>query len=111
MESIDDESNQSTNDFAYDTSKLLQLLESISPITDSTLLQRKVNVYLKELLETPHVLMVPLLQESQEGLIQVVNDRTLDKEFRFSVSRQSSPKKTKIFHSRKSPIFSANMEM
>jgi hypothetical protein len=103
MESTE-ENNQSTNDFAYDTSKLLQLLESISPITDSTLLQRKVNVYLKELLETPHVFMVPLLQESQEGLIQVVNDRQLDKEFRFSVSRWRSASlvivEKKIFHPR-----------
>jgi hypothetical protein len=111
MESID-ESNRSTNDFVYDTSKLLQLLDSISPITDSTKLQCKVNLYLKELLETPHVLMVPLLQDSQEGLIQVVNDRILEKEFRFSVSRQRSAslecQKSEIrgnFHSRSRQLF------
>jgi hypothetical protein len=82
MEPTDD-SNQS---FVYDTTKLLELIESISIITDSTVLQSKINVYLKDLLEAPYVLMVPLLPESQEGLIQVVTDQILEKEFRFSVS-------------------------
>lgn len=92
MESTED-SNQS---FVYDTTKLLQLIESISFITNSTVLQSKINVYLKDLLEAPYVLMVPLLPESEEGLIQVVNDQILEKDFRFSVSQWSR----KIFHSR-----------
>lgn len=83
MESTD-ESNQS---FVYDTAKLLELIESISFITDSTILQSKINVYLKELLDAPYVLMVPLLPESEEGLIQVVSEQILEKEFRFSVSK------------------------
>lgn len=82
MESID-ESNQI---LVYDTSKLLKLMESISFVTNSTLLQSKINVYLKDLLEAQFVLLVPLLPESEEGLIQVVNDQILEKEFRFSVS-------------------------
>jgi hypothetical protein len=94
MESID-ESNQS---FVYDTAKLLQLIESISFVTNSTVLQSKINVYLKDLLDAPYVLMVPLLPESQEGLIQVVNDQILEKEFRFSVSLR--PEIDEIFFSR-----------
>lgn len=82
MEATED-SNQS---FVYDTAKLLQLIESVSFVTDSTVLQSKINVYLKDLLEASYVLMVPLLPESEEGLIQVVNDQILEKEFRFSVS-------------------------
>lgn len=85
MESTD-ESNQN---FVYDTSKLLELVESISFVTDSTVLQSKINIYLKDLLDAPFVLMVPLLPESEEGLIQVVNDQILEKEFRFSVSWRS----------------------
>ena len=82
MEATED-SNPS---FVYDTAKLLQLIESVSFVTDSTVLQSKINVYLKDLLEASYVLMVPLLPESEEGLIQVVNDQILEKEFRFSVS-------------------------
>lgn len=73
-------------DFVYDTLKLLQLLESISLVTESTSLQSIINLYLKELLGAKYVLMVPLLPSSEEGLIQVVNDQILEKEFRFSVS-------------------------
>lgn len=82
MEATED-SNQN---FVYDTAKLLKLIESVSFVTDSTVLQSKINVYLKDLLEASYVLMVPLLPESEEGLIQVVNDQILEKEFRFSVS-------------------------
>lgn len=81
-----EENNQSTNDFVNDTSKLLRLLQSISLVTESKVLQSIINIYLKELLEAPYVLMVPLLPSSEEGLIQVVNDRVLEKEIRFSVS-------------------------
>lgn len=85
MES-NEENNQSANDFVYDTPKLLRLLESISIVTESKVLQSIINTYLKELLDTPYVLIVPLLPSSEEGLIQVVNDRVLEKEIRFSVS-------------------------
>lgn len=85
MES-NEENNQSANDLVYDTRKLLRLLESISLITESKVLQSIINVYLKDLLGAPYVLIVPLLPESQEGLIQVVNDQILEKEIRFSVS-------------------------
>lgn len=95
MESIE-ENNQSATEFVYDSSKLLQLLESISIVTDSTTLQSAINVYLKELLDTPHVLMVPLLPASEEGLIQVVNDQILEKEFRFSVSSSTYKKSSEI---------------
>lgn len=81
-----EENNQSANDLVYDTSKLLRLLQSISLVTESKVLQSNINIYLKDLLETPYVLMVPLLPPSEEGLIQVVNDQVLEKEIRFSVS-------------------------
>lgn len=81
-----EENNQSAPEFVYDTSKLLELLQSLSLVTESCTLQSIINVYLKELLDVPHVLMVPLLPSSGEGLIQVVNDQKLEKEFRFSVS-------------------------
>ncbi|CRK94403.1 CLUMA_CG007910, isoform A [Clunio marinus] len=84
MESLVD--NNDSNDFVHDTSKLLKLLESVNNVTDSTTLQSMINLYLKDLLETPYVLMVPLLPASEEGLIQVVNDQVLEKDFRFSVS-------------------------
>lgn len=85
MESIE-ENNQSTSELVHDTTKLLQLLQSISLVTESTMLQSIINVYLKELLDAPFVLIVPLLPPSEEGLIQVVNDQVLEKEIRFSVS-------------------------
>lgn len=81
--------HENNNEFVYDTLKLLQLLESISTTTESTILQSKINLYLKDLLSVEYVLIVPLLpatEETQEGLIQVVNDNVLEKEFRFSVS-------------------------
>lgn len=81
-----EENNQSANDLVYDTSKLLRLLQSISLVTESKVLQSNINIYLKDLLQTPYVLMVPLLPPSEEGLIQVVNDQVLEKEIRFSVS-------------------------
>lgn len=86
MESNEENNQSSSDDLVYDTSKLLQLLESISSVTDSTVLQSMINIYLKQLLDTPYVLMVPLLPQSEEGLIQVMNDQILEKEFRFSVS-------------------------
>lgn len=81
-----DENYQSTNDFVFDTSKLLELLQSISDVTESTKLQILINIFLKEQLDASYVLMVPVLPSSEEGLIQVVNDRVLEKEIRFSVS-------------------------
>lgn len=81
--------HENNNEFVYDTLKLLQLLESISTTTESTILQSKINLYLKDLLSVEYVLIVPLLpanEDTQEGLIQVVNDNVLEKEFRFSVS-------------------------
>lgn len=87
---IEMESVEENSDLVYDTSKLLTLLESISLVTESTELQSIINCHLKELLGATYVLMVPLLPESEEGLIQVVNDQILEKEFRFSVSRSDS---------------------
>lgn len=81
-----EENNQSKSDFVYDTSKLLKLLESIALVSESCSLQSIINIHLKELLGAEYVLMVPLLPSSEEGLIQVVNDQILEKEFRFSVS-------------------------
>lgn len=81
-----EENNQSADELVYDKNKLLELLQSLSLVTESTTLQSIINVYLKEILDVPHVLMVPLLPSSGEGLIQVVNDQKLEKEFRFSVS-------------------------
>lgn len=72
-------------EFKSNTHNILSLLEEISLTTDSLIVQTKINVYLKNLLDTPHVIIVPLLPESEEGLIQVINDRVLEKEFRFSV--------------------------
>lgn len=85
MELIE-ENNQSASELVFDSTKLLRLVESISVVTDSKTLQSAINVYLKELLDTPYVMMVPLLPASEEGLIQVVNDQILEKEIRFSVS-------------------------
>ncbi|KAG5676827.1 hypothetical protein PVAND_006634 [Polypedilum vanderplanki] len=78
----------------YDYEKLLSLLQNISEniTNDSIKLQSQINMYLKELLQVEYVLIVPLLPASDEtqtlseGLIQVVNDKILDKEFRFSVN-------------------------
>lgn len=84
-----EENNQSADELVYDKSKLLELLESLSLVTESETIQSKINIYLKELLDVPHVLMVPLLPSSGEGLIQVVNDTKLEKEFRFSVSYET----------------------
>lgn len=72
-------------EFKSNTHNMLSLIEEISLTTDSLIVQTKINVYLKNLLDTPHVIIVPLLPESEEGLIQVINDRVLEKEFRFSV--------------------------
>lgn len=107
-----DENNQSVNDFVYDTSKLLKLLQSISLVTESTTLQSIINIYLKELLDAPYVLMVPLLPSSEEGLIQVVNDEIIEKEIRFSVSYddESLPLSVEKFSIQKSPINCANMK-
>ena len=86
------ESNNEINANQMDSSTmLLQLLESIneSDHSEPTILQSKINLYLKKLLKVEHVLLVPVLPSSSttsEGLIQVVNDRKLEKEFRFSVS-------------------------
>lgn len=41
---------------------------------------------LQELTSSPYVFLIPLFPSSEEGLIQVVGDRKLDKEIRFSVS-------------------------
>jgi hypothetical protein len=68
-------------------SNIENLLAMISCTTDSIALQSRINIYLKEILDVPYVFMVPLLRESNETLIQVVNDRRLDKELRFSVSK------------------------
>lgn len=70
--------------------KLLELLESINSngFSEPTLLQSKINLYLKKLLNVEYVLLVPVLpasSQTSEGLIQVVNDNVLEKEFRFSV--------------------------
>lgn len=86
--------HENNNELVYDSQKILTLLEEISyTVTDSKILQSKINVFLKDLLEVEYVFQVPLLpsneedtQEQSEGLIQVVNDRFLEKEFRFSVS-------------------------
>lgn len=40
---------------------------------------------LQELTNSPYVFLVPLLPSSEEGLIQVIGDKKLDKEIRFSV--------------------------
>lgn len=88
---------EDNNDLIYDTSKLLKLLESISLVTESTTLQAIINCHLKELLGAQYVLMVPLLPASEEGLIQVVNDQILEKEFRFSVSCDQPPKLRRDF--------------
>lgn len=78
----------------------------MSQITESTILQSIINMHLKELLDTPYVLMVPLLPSSEEGLIQVVNDQILEKEFRFSVSESRA--KLEKFSIQNSPINSTN---
>lgn len=70
---------------------LLELLESINSngFSEPTVLQAKINLYLKELFNVEYVLLVPVLPASpttSEGLIQVVNDAVLEKEFRFSVN-------------------------
>jgi hypothetical protein len=83
--------NNNNEDLVYDCEKLLHLLQSITH-TESTAIQSKINLYLKELLDVEYVLIVPLLPASEEtptlseGLIHVVNDKVLEKEFRFSVS-------------------------
>lgn len=79
-------SQEKISEYKYDTVKILELLQSISLLTDSLELQSKINVYLKDLLESRFCLMVPLLSASSEGLIQVINSKTLEKEIRFSVS-------------------------
>lgn len=73
-----------------DHTNIMELLKIISCVSNSLELQGYINMYLKKLLHVPHVFMVPIvdssLPESNEGLIQVVNDRVLEKEIRFSVS-------------------------
>lgn len=71
-----------------DRTSIMELLAKISYTSDSIELQGHINEYLKKSLEVPHVFMVPLLPESNEGLIQVINARVLEKEIRFSVSRR-----------------------
>lgn len=117
MESIE-ENNRSASEFVSDTAKLLQLLQSISLVTESTMLQSLINNYLRELFDAPYVLMVPLLPASEEGLIQVVNDQVLEKEIRFSVSfhwfassrRPQSAELAWKFSAQDSPINWANMK-
>lgn len=82
------------NNVQFDNSTmLLELLESINSngFSEPTVLQSKINIYLKKLLNVDYVLLVPVLPAScatSEGLIQVVNDHVLEKEFRFSVGKQ-----------------------
>jgi hypothetical protein len=85
--------NNDINNEQFDSSaKILELLESINSngFSEPTVLQSKINLYLKKLLNVEYVLLVPVLPASSpstsEGLIQVVNDNVLEKEFRFSVS-------------------------
>jgi hypothetical protein len=87
---IDDKMNHTANN-VDNTLKLLDLLEEINSngFSEPTVLQSKINLYLKNLLNVEYVLLVPVLpanSTTSEGLIQVVNDKVLDKEFRFSVS-------------------------
>ncbi|KAJ6646421.1 hypothetical protein Bhyg_01632, partial [Pseudolycoriella hygida] len=51
-------------------------------------MQILINKYLQELTNSPYVFIVPLLPSSEEGLIQVISDRKLDKEIRFSVPQE-----------------------
>jgi hypothetical protein len=79
-----------SEELVFDSSKLLQLLESISTVCESQALQSKINLFIKEILNVEYVLIVAILpascENTREGLIQVVNDNVLEKEFRFSVS-------------------------
>lgn len=91
MNLVHENNNEINNDHFDSSTKILELLESINSngFSELTVLQSKINLYLKKLLNVDYVLLVPVLPVSSttsEGLIQVVNDRVLDKEFRFSVS-------------------------
>lgn len=84
--------NENNHENSFDGSiNLLELLESINSngFSEPTVVQSKINLYLKELFDVEYVLLVPVLPAStttSEGLIQVVNDKVLEKEFRFSVN-------------------------
>lgn len=73
------------------SSVLEELLSLTSCATDSVVLQSHINEAFRKILNVPYVFMVPLLTfpESNEGLIQVINDRVLEKEIRFSVSKKN----------------------
>lgn len=92
MNLVHENNNDINHETNFDSSlNLLELLESINSngFSEPTVLQAKINIYLKELLNVEYVLLVPVLPASSttsEGLIQVVNDTVLEKEFRFSVN-------------------------
>lgn len=65
---------------------VLNLFQSLSSTTSSLELQIKINKHLRELTGSPCVFLVPILNSSEEGLIQVINDNVLDKELRFSIN-------------------------
>lgn len=66
---------------------LVRLLSSVSRAPDSLILQSTINEAVRKFLNFPeHVFMIPLIPDTNEGLIQVINDRVLEKEIRFSVS-------------------------
>lgn len=86
--------HENNNDINHEKNSfnLLELLESINSngFSEPTVIQSKINLYLKELLQVEYVLTVPVLptnsSTTSEGLIQVINDNVLEKEFRFSVN-------------------------
>ncbi|XP_063702295.1 cGMP-dependent 3',5'-cyclic phosphodiesterase-like [Culicoides brevitarsis] len=76
----------SNQQLTSDAGKILQLIEKLSATTDSIELQIIINNHLKTLTNASYVFLVPLLPPNNEGLIQVINDKILEKEVRFLVS-------------------------
>ncbi|CAD7085831.1 unnamed protein product [Hermetia illucens] len=66
--------------------KILDLCESLSNVTSSIEVQRLINKFLQEMTGAPYVFLIPLLAASEEGLIQVIGDKVLEKEIRFSIT-------------------------
>ncbi|XP_054260825.1 cGMP-dependent 3',5'-cyclic phosphodiesterase-like [Macrosteles quadrilineatus] len=70
---------------ASNPSKLFALYSSLGDL-NATKLQQKVNRYIEDETSVKHAFFIFLDQTSQDGIIQVISDKELDKDFRFVVT-------------------------
>lgn len=69
-----------------DPLRILKLCENLSSVTNSIQVQKLVNKFLQDVTGSPYVFLIPLLGGSEEGLIQVIGEKILEKEIRFSIT-------------------------